>query len=46
MTGLNDRMTNSTNRSSGWCMSVIGGGEEGGGRKEGGGKEGGEGEEV
>ena len=45
MTGLNDRMTNSTNRSSGWCMSVIGGGEEGGGRKEGG--EGGRGgEEV
>ena len=31
MTGLNDRMTNSTNNSSGWCMSVIGGGERGGG---------------
>ena len=31
MTGLNDRMTNSTNSSSGWCMLVIGGGEEGGG---------------
>ena len=31
MTGLNDRMTNSTNSSSGWCMSVIGGGKEGGG---------------
>ena len=31
MTGLNDRMTNSTNSSSGWCMSVIGGGGEGGG---------------
>ena len=30
MTGLNDRMTNSTNSSSGWCMSVIGGGEGGG----------------
>ena len=31
MTGLNDRMTNSTNSSSGWCMSVIGGGRGGGG---------------
>ena len=31
MTGLNDRMTNSTNSSSGWCMSVIGGGGGGGG---------------
>ena len=39
MTGLNDRMTNSTNRSSGWCMSVIGGGEEGGGGRRGGGEE-------
>ena len=33
MTGLNDRMTNSTNSSSGWCMSVIGGGGEGGGEE-------------
>ena len=32
MTGLNDRMTNSTNSSSGWCMSVIGGGGGGRGR--------------
>ena len=37
MTGLNDRMTNSTNSSSGWCMLVIGGVRKEGGRKEGGG---------
>ena len=37
MTGPNDRMTNSTNRSSGWCMSVIGEGGGGGGEEGGGG---------
>ena len=42
MTGLNDRMTNSTNRSSGWCMSVIGEGGGGGGE----GRRGGEGGSV
>ena len=36
MTGLNDRMTNSTNSSSGWCMSVIGGGDLRGGEGRGG----------